>query len=294
MDQLNSELSALNETLFRARTHKDETLAVLRSPELTDIIAEYEKGTRNRDFPLTKTFEILFGQVLNGNTPLRAALLQHNTSLIGCNEEPLSTHTGGLSLARSRLPEKLPVDVARYLAKLALQYEEPSLSFHGRKVKTVDGTTITMADTPANQKEYPQTASQEEGLGQPIARVLAVFSQGTGACIDIAMSSYTGKQTGELALLRTLMHNFEKGDIALGDALYGRYFNVALLKKRKVDVVFHWDGTRTIDFRKGQQIGEKDHIVTWDRPKRPEWMDEETYETFPKYNENAGISSDFK
>ena len=37
----------------------------------------------------------------------------------------------------------------------------------GRRVKIVDGTTLSMPDTAANQQRWPQASSQGEGLGFP-------------------------------------------------------------------------------------------------------------------------------
>ena len=37
-------------------------------------------------------------------------------------------------------------------------------------ILTVDGFTVTAADTEANQEVYPQTPAQKEGLGFPIIR----------------------------------------------------------------------------------------------------------------------------
>jgi Transposase DDE domain len=38
---------------------------------------------------------------------------------------------------------------------------------------------------------------------------------------------------------------------------------------------------RKIDFRRGRCLGTEDHVVRWQKPKRPEWMDEATYERIP-------------
>jgi len=38
---------------------------------------------------------------------------------------------------------------------------------------------------------------------------------------------------------------------------------------------------RKFDFRGGLQLGFEDHVVTWTKPARPEWMDEETYAQVP-------------
>ena len=35
------------------------------------------------------------------------------------------------------------------------------------------------------------------------------------------------------------------------------------------------------DFQKGKRLGKGDHIVTWDKPQRPEWLDQETYDRLP-------------
>ena len=45
----------------------------------------------------------------------------------------------------------------------------------GRRVKLVDGSTVTMPDTAANQAAYPQQKDQPPGLGFPIARLVGVF-----------------------------------------------------------------------------------------------------------------------
>jgi len=39
---------------------------------------------------------------------------------------------------------------------------------------------------------------------------------------------------------------------------------------------------RTADFRRGRRLGKGDHIVTWPRPVKPTWMDDETYRRMPK------------
>jgi hypothetical protein len=57
---------------------------------------------------------------------------------------------------------------------------------------------------------------------------------------------------------------------------------LALLLARGVDVVTRQHQSRQTDFRRGERLGEADHVVLWERPKRPEWMDEETYSTIPE------------
>ena len=85
-----------------------------------------------------------------------------------------------------------------------------------------------MPDTPDNQKVYPQAPSQEEGLGFPLARLVVVFGLATAALLDCAVGPYQGKETGELALFRSLLSNIQAGDVLLADRYYCSYFMVVL------------------------------------------------------------------
>ena len=142
----------------------------------------------------------------------------------------------------------------------------------------VDGSTAIMADTPANQQAYPQLSSQKPGLGFPIARFVVIFCLATGSVLEAAIGQYQGKQTGENALFRSLWDELEPGDVALADRYFGSYFDIVLLKERGVDSVFRLHQRRKCDFRRGRRLGQEDQIVRWDRPARPDWMNQATYE----------------
>ncbi len=59
-------------------------------------------------------------------------------------------------------------------------------------------------------------------------------------------------------------------------------FLIALLIERGVDIVFQQHASRKVDFKKGKQIGARDHIVTWEKPKKmPHWMTKKQYDSFP-------------
>ena len=49
---------------------------------------------------------------------------------------------------------------------------------------------------------YPQQAAQQEGLGFPVARMVVLMSLATAMLGGMAIGPYSGKETGELALLR--------------------------------------------------------------------------------------------
>src|SRR3954451_24548785 len=57
---------------------------------------------------------------------------------------------------------------------------------------------------------------------------------------------------------------------------------VALALARGLHVVFRQHQLRKTDFRRGRRLGRHDHVVTWTKPQRPKWMDQEAYDALPE------------
>jgi hypothetical protein len=207
---------------------------------------------------------------------LRVAVL-----LIALGRRPCSEDTAAYCRARSYLPvtvlRRLVLQVGR-----RLEQEVPKeWLWHGKSVKLADGTTVSLADTAANQAAYPQSPSQAPGLGFPIVRLVVLLSLATAALRGMALAPYEGKETGETALLRRLLAEVDSGDVLLADRFYCTYWLVALAQARGIDVVFRMHHRRAYDFRRGERLGSEDHVVVWQRPECPEWMEAETYATIP-------------
>lgn len=210
-----------------------------------------------------------------------AAVARVVVLLVTLERGPCSGNTGAYCRARAKLPEaalhRLAVEVAEGCEG---QVPQPWL-WHVRHVYLIDGTTSSLPDTPENQAEYPQPESQKEGLGFPIVRLVVLLSLATGLLKDLALGPYSGKETGETALLRQLLDRFTPGDILLADRYFCSYFMIALLRERGLDFVARVHQLRSVDFRRGRRLGPGDHLVTWPRPARPEWMDQATYDRMP-------------
>jgi putative transposase len=189
--------------------------------------------------------------------------------------------TGDYCRARAKLdPSALRSLVRRCGRELERQAKEEWL-WHGRHAKLVDGFTFTMADTPDNQEAFPQQDSQAPGVGFPIARACVVLSLATGAVHDLAFGPYEGKQTGETALLRTILDCVQAGDVVVFDRCYCSYMMIAILQGRGIDVCVRLHQRRPVDFRCGTSLGDCDHLVTWPRPRREDWQTPQEYEKIP-------------
>jgi hypothetical protein len=193
-----------------------------------------------------------------------------------------SGDTGDYCRARAKLNvpalRRLTVGAAEQLEDNA----DPSWLWHGRHAKLIDGFTFTMPDTPENQEEFPQQKSQRPGAGFPIARACAVLSLATGAIGDLAIGPYQGKETGESALLRELLCCLNDGDLAVFDRCFCSFLMLAILQLGGVQFAVRLNARRPVDFRRGHRLGHDDHLTTWTRPKRPDWMPEELYAQIPQ------------
>ena len=229
----------------------------------------------------TITVWVFLSQCLSQDHSCRDAVARLIAWRLARGEKPCSAETGAYCTARADLPEEACHRLVRDTGK-QLEAEAPDAwLWHGRAVRVLDGSTISMADTEANQAEYPQPKAQSPGCGFPIARILVVFSLSVGTVIEAAVNQYQGKQTGENSLFRTLHDVLEAGDVALADRYFSGWFDIALLRVRDVDSVVRKHQLRPTDFRTGRRLGKHDQLVRWRRPKRPEWMPPEQYATMP-------------
>ena len=196
--------------------------------------------------------------------------------------KPPSGDTGDYCRARAKLNltalRRLVVESSQ---QLEAQADEAWL-WKGLHAKLVDGFTFTMPDTPDNQEEFPQLSSQEEGVGFPIARACVVLSLATGCLCDAAIGPYSGKETGETALLREMLETFNAGDVVVFDRYYCSFMMLALLSAAGVEVCARLHQCRNSDFREGRRLGHDDHLITWTRPARPEWMSPKLYQRIPE------------
>jgi Transposase DDE domain len=237
---------------------------------------------RQRVYTPWITLGIFLSQVLSDDHSCDDAVERFQKFRYDHGLPAVSPETSSYCEARQRLPEELTWDLVRRTGQAIHRQAEGAWLFHGRSVQIIDGSTVTMPDTPENQAAYPQPDSQAPGLGSPIARLLVVFSLAVGTVLQAVLGPYQGKQTGELALLRQVLDHFQPGDILLADRLYGSYWTIAALQARGVDVVVRLHQARRADFRRGRRLGRGDHLVTWAKPLHvPGWMSRAEYDAMP-------------
>ena len=255
---------------------------LLPKEQVEAAVERHQLRFRQRLYTPVVTLWTFLYQVLATDQSCRAAVARLLAFLCVSGHGSGSAKTDPYCKARQRTPEEVVADLARTSGSDLQHQVPPTGLLGGRPIKIVDGTTVSMPDTPENQKAYPQQPGQKKGLGFPIMRLVGLISLSCGAVLDVAMARYSGKRTGETSLLRRIFDQLKAGDVLLADAMFANYWTLALSLERGVDIVSHHDGRRLMDFRKGQRLGRYDHIVDWQKPQKPSWMNPRLYRRLPE------------
>lgn len=249
---------------------------------LLQWVSEEAVAFRERIYGPLTTLALFIEQVLSADQSCQDAVARGMSARVGLGQARCSLNNGPYCKARARLPLGLVERLGREVGARLCAGQARTWRWRGREVKLIDGTTVSMPDTPENQARFPQNHEQRAGLGFPLARVVAILSLSCGAVLEWAIGPCEGKQTGETALLWQLAQKLRRGDVVVADRCYAGYFMIAWLMRLGVDVVIRQHQLRHTDFRRGVRLGTRDHLVSWVRPQRPAWMDEATYRSMPE------------
>ena len=254
---------------------------LLTDPRMLDMVEAQLPEHRERQFPPTVTLAMFLGQIMSADGSCQNAVNGALVARLLAGMTPGSASTSGYCQARQRLSQEMVGMLARQSGALLGEQTPPAWLWQGRPVKLVDGTTVSLPDTAENQARFPQHGQQEPGVGFPLARLVGVIALSNGAVLDAGIGPYQGKGTGEHGLFRGLKRCFVEGDVMLADSYFCSYFLIADLRRRGVDVLFEQHGARITDFRRGELVGARDHLVWWSKPTKPDWMSVEEYRGYP-------------
>ncbi|MCM0674973.1 transposase, partial [Micromonospora phytophila] len=130
---------------------------------------------------------------------------------------PLVSPTGSaLRQARQRLGPQ-PVQALFELLRGPAATSATQVRWRGLLVAAIDGTLLTVADSPANTGRYRKQRGNHGGSGYPQLRLSALLSCGTRSVIDAV---FDPAATGELDQARQLARSLRPGMLLLADRNY--------------------------------------------------------------------------
>ncbi len=201
--RLSSQVSRVQKC--RQQIVEDQDLCFTRllpKEQVRAVIDHHQVRFRQRLYtPLVTIWTFLY-QVLASDQSCQAAVTRLLAFLSVSGSGSGSAKTDPYCKARQRIPEGVIVDLARSSGRDLHPHVLPTGLLNNRPIKMADGTTVSMPDTPENQKAYPQQSAQKKGLGFPIMRLVGLISLSSGTVLDVAMARYSGKRTGETSLFR--------------------------------------------------------------------------------------------
>jgi Transposase DDE domain len=270
---LRSRLAALGRRT--ASTLRQTTLAQLHQ-HLSDLLpppllSAQDEGPNSRDrcFSLRLTFECFIWQMLQPRTSCRQVVRQVQALLRLAGRRPIDESDSAYVQARKRLPCQRLEQALTATASAAAKRLPAPVTLQGRTVKVLDGSTVQLADTPQNQKRYPQPSMQKTGCGFPVLKLAVLFCLNSGAILHLVLGTL---HHHDLRLLRQLWEHLKQGDILLGDRAYGEYTTLALAPTHGVDVVARLHQMRKVDFRKARRLGRQDGLFVWTKGWQQSYM----------------------
>jgi hypothetical protein len=247
---------------------------------------------RERQLGPVATVHLFVLQILHGNTACA-----HLPRLTG------RTFTASAYCqARSRLPLAVLQDLlARVVDAIRPLIGGEDLRWRGHRTFFVDGSGVSMPDTPALQGAFGQPTNQAPGCGFPVARALALFHAGTGLLLKLLTAPLRSHEVAQAALTHDQLR---AGDVLVGDRAFGTFAHMAVLARRGLHGVFRNHQNRIVDFRPGRphaapgshrgraglprsrwvrSFGPSDQLVEWYRPQsRPAWLTVAEYAALPR------------
>jgi hypothetical protein len=249
-------------------------------PELAEPLSKLKVAGRERLFPPLVTFWMFLSQVLSEGASCQEMVARALACLRIVEGRKASAGNSAYCQARKRLPESMLEQLAESTsAQLERQVQDSDL-WLGRRVRIMDGSSVSMPDTPRNQKTYPQPEGQKPGCGSPVLRLVVIFSLATGAILKLARGTLSQSERSLFQSLRTLLR---PGDVLLADRGFCSFAEIHLLIEQGVDAVLRNHQRRSVGVRSIQKLAPGDRLVEWLQSLKdcPAWMPLKSWKRMP-------------
>lgn len=121
---------------------------------------------------------------------------------------------GSVTKARQRLPLAVWDHLFAWVSHQAQRLSEPWARWRGHRVVLLDGTCVSMPDTPSLQTAFGTQTGQHGPARYPLARMVALSLAQTMTVISYAVGGY---RTDETTLADSLLSTLKTGDLLIAD-----------------------------------------------------------------------------
>jgi hypothetical protein len=243
-------------------------------------------NSRKRVFSLEVVFWSFLDQVQTPQTSCREAVRKvmafTRRRFPREKDVSLSPDSSAYCQARARIPLEVMDEIHAHLVERLQNHISLDELWHGRQVRIVDGTGISMPDTPENQAHWPQSKNQRPGCGFPSMKLVGLFCMLSGALIKV---TYSDRRSHESRLFQELWSALNKNDLLVADRGFCSFATIATLLARGVDSLMRLP-EKKIRLAIGAQLPKAsnfDKVITWNRPaKCPSTINPSQFELLPE------------
>ncbi len=264
-----SQLEAIREKIKKLRGETIADLGILFSDILpVELLHEAQNDIRSRVFPEVITFWAWISQLLESNASCAKALTLVQNWYDSASLPSPAFDTSAFCRARGRLSYRFLDVVEAHSLSYSEARIEPHHLWYGHRLKAIDGTSVKLLDTPANQMEYPQPSNQKPGCGYPVMGVTGVLDLATGRIEKHAVGNF---REHDAKGLYNLCGHFGQDDLLIADRAYASYELMGLLLAGGTQSVMrlHQKREGKLDWRRGRRIDADSRLVTWTKPPKP-------------------------
>jgi hypothetical protein len=213
---------------------------------------------RRRRLPAEQVVWLVIGMSLRRNDPMERVV--DLLDLATPDRASSLVAKSAITQARSRLKEDplaylFTTTAERWAARSADANRWRGLSLYG-----MDGTTLDVADSPANRAEFGGPGSRRGGSGYPKVRVVAMMALRSHVLSAFRFADYA---TGEITLARGVWEELPENSLVIVDRNF-------LVKKDLIHLETsgnrHWLSRSKVNTRWAvrERLGRNDHLVEWE------------------------------
>ena len=137
---------------------------VLPAEEVQSVVSAEVGYYRDRLYSPLTTLRLFIGQVLSEDRACQDVVGRHLSERVAAGGPECGLNAGPYCQARQRLPLAIPERLCQGVGKRLEARMPRAWCWRGRSVKLFDGTTVSMPDTPENQRAFPQSSEQTPGV----------------------------------------------------------------------------------------------------------------------------------
>lgn len=238
---------------------------------------------RQRHFGHIPVFWAWLAQILDTNASCsKAVSLVQSWSRAAGLPVP-SSDSGGYCQARRRIDMGFLAAIHGKTRQSLDAAIRPDDLWNGHVLKAIDGSSVQLQDTAANQQSYPQPSGQKPGCGFPVMGIVGVLNLCHGGWEGFETCPHTAHDS---AIAPRLLKHLDAGDILLGDRAFCTYELIARLRQKRAHAVMRLHQARhaKLDWRKGRKLSANERLVVWKKPARQpagSTMSAEEWEALP-------------